>query len=427
MALFNYASKDLTLKVVYYGPGLSGKTTNLQYLHSKFEPGKKGKLLSLSTESDRTLFFDFLPVDLGKIKEFRVRFQLYTVPGQVRYNATRKLVLKGADAIVFVADSQNEMKEHNIESMEDMRENLVSNNIELSTVPMVFQYNKRDLPNIMTVLEIDSDINHAGLPVIEAEAINGKGVEETFQTITKILIKDFANRYNVQFEKAAREETYLSKTVVPFQKSQPARPEPFEMPEMVRLETARMLDEIPIRPQIKTSPVREESGPATAPEERIFEQEVPALKDVLITEEALNLREIPAAEEASVYEEVPPAQIEPVQEKAASELEISLLAESIQKLGSELQEKFSKLQEFMEREKKTTLEMSPDLSRALSRLNRELEGLRELHVSKAFSEDMIIELLNTVRHLKAEQARILSLVSDLGLKEPHRKRLFGIF
>jgi signal recognition particle receptor subunit beta len=145
MALFNYATKEITLKIVYYGPGLSGKTTNIQHLHAALNPETKGKLLSLATESYRTLFFDFLPVELGKIKDFSIRFQLYTVPGQVRYNATRKVVLKGADAVVFVADSQRDMKDQNIESLENMRENLISNNINPDEIPVVLQYNKRDL------------------------------------------------------------------------------------------------------------------------------------------------------------------------------------------------------------------------------------------------------------------------------------------
>src|SRR4030065_1095541 len=159
MALFNYATKEITLKIVYYGPGLSGKTTNIQNLHSALNPDNKGKLLSLSTESDRTLFFDFLPVELGKIKEFSIRFQLYTVPGQVRYNATRKVVLKGADAVVFVADSQREMREQNIESFENMRDNLIANNINPDEFPLVLQYNKRDLKNLLTVDELNTDLN----------------------------------------------------------------------------------------------------------------------------------------------------------------------------------------------------------------------------------------------------------------------------
>src|SRR3990172_1660209 len=196
MALFNYATKEITLKIVYYGPGLSGKTTNIQHLHVALHAENKGKLLSLSTESDRTLFFDFLPIELGKIKEFSIRFQLYTVPGQVRYNATRKVVLKGADAVVFVADSQREMRDQNIESFENMKENLISNNINPDGIPIVLQYNKRDLKNILTIDALSADINKNNTyDIIEAEAINGKGVEDTFQLITRLVLKDIARKH----------------------------------------------------------------------------------------------------------------------------------------------------------------------------------------------------------------------------------------
>ena len=201
MALFNYATKEITLKIVYYGPGLSGKTTNIQYLHSALNAESKGKLLSLSTESDRTLFFDFLPIELGKIKEFSVRFQLYTVPGQVRYNATRKVVLKGADAVVFVADSQRDMREQNIESLENMLENLTSNNINPDEISVVLQYNKRDLTNILTIDELNSDINkNNAFNIIEAEAITGKGVEDTFRLITRLVLKDIARKHKIEIQ-----------------------------------------------------------------------------------------------------------------------------------------------------------------------------------------------------------------------------------
>jgi small GTP-binding protein len=200
MALFNYATKEITLKVVYYGPGLCGKTTNLQYLHESMSPEKKGKLLSLSTDADRTLFFDFMPIHLGKIKGFNIRFQLYTVPGQVRYNATRKLVLKGGDAVVFVADSQSAMKEANIESLRNMKENLVANNIKPEDIPVVLQYNKRDLPNIMPIDEINQDINPTGDEVIQAVAVHGTGVYETFQLITKRLLRFISKKHNVQID-----------------------------------------------------------------------------------------------------------------------------------------------------------------------------------------------------------------------------------
>ncbi|HYA26745.1 MAG TPA: GTPase domain-containing protein [Thermodesulfovibrionales bacterium] len=197
MAFFNYATKEITLKVVYYGPGLSGKTTNLQHLYSILDASSRGKFISLSTESDRTLFFDFLPVELGKIRDFSVRFQLYTVPGQIRYNATRKLVLKGADAVVFVADSQHDMREQNIESLANMRENLISNNLNPDDIPVVLQYNKRDLPDILSVEELAADLNAAGHQSIEAAALKGQGVQETFRLVTKLLLKDIARKHRV--------------------------------------------------------------------------------------------------------------------------------------------------------------------------------------------------------------------------------------
>jgi hypothetical protein len=204
MSLFNYSTKELTIKIVYYGPGLSGKTTNLQYLHSVLNHERRGKLLSLATEADRTLFFDFLPVDLGKIRDFTVRFQLYTVPGQVRYNATRKLVLKGADAIIFVADSQREIREQNIESLKNMRENLIANNINPDDIPIILQYNKRDLPNILSIDELNKDLNgDRKYEYFESIAIDGVGVEDSFQRITKLTIKDIEKKHSINLQPIA--------------------------------------------------------------------------------------------------------------------------------------------------------------------------------------------------------------------------------
>ncbi|MBI5848404.1 MAG: GTPase domain-containing protein [Nitrospirae bacterium] len=232
MALFNYATKEITLKIVYYGPGLSGKTTNLQHLHAVLNPETKGKLLSLSTESDRTLFFDFLPIELGKIRDFSIRFQLYTVPGQVRYNATRKVVLKGADAVVFVADSQKEMKDQNIESFDNMMENLVSNNIDPDTIPIILQYNKRDLKNLLSIEELNQDLNKNNAhEVLEATAINGGGVEEAFKRITKLVLKDISRKHKIEIQPVeSKKEAPVSPKpepeAVPEQKKQEVRPEP---------------------------------------------------------------------------------------------------------------------------------------------------------------------------------------------------------
>ena len=183
MVLFNYAIREITAKLVYYGPGLCGKTTNLQFIHEKLDPGARGKLLSLATDGDRTLFFDFLPIEMGSINGYKVRFQLYTVPGQVHYNATRKLVLKGVDAVVFVADSQLSMVERNRESFENLVENLAENGYELARVPVVIQLNKRDLPNVASPGELVAAMGVEGFPVVEAVAYRGDGVFDTLKSV----------------------------------------------------------------------------------------------------------------------------------------------------------------------------------------------------------------------------------------------------
>ena len=253
MALFNYASKEITLKVVYYGPGLCGKTTNLQQLHEHMGSDKKGKLLSLSTDADRTLFFDFMPVQLGKIKDFNIRFQLYTVPGQVRYNATRKLVLKGADAIVFVADSQTAMKDQNVESIQNMKENLTANNINPDDIPVVLQYNKRDLKKIMSVEEMNGDMNPKATEIIEASAYEGWGVEETFQIVTKRLLKFISQKHNVKIDE---DEDVIAEKPDPVTTSTKDR-----VNITVEDKANRLLEEEPI---VEEAPVEAEEAPAPA-------------------------------------------------------------------------------------------------------------------------------------------------------------------
>jgi small GTP-binding protein len=201
MAVFNYSAKEITLKVVYYGPGFSGKTTNLQQLHAILPSDTTGKLISLATEADRTLFFDFLPVDFGKIKDFAIRVQLYTVPGQVKYNATRRLVLKGTDAVVFVADSQRELKEQNMESLKNLKENLVANNLDPDDIPLILQYNKRDLEGIMSEEEINRDLNIHNGPYFQAVASESKGVEKTFKETMSNLLDHMAKKYKIDIER----------------------------------------------------------------------------------------------------------------------------------------------------------------------------------------------------------------------------------
>jgi len=195
MVLFNYSTKELTAKVVYYGPGLCGKTTNLQWIHEKLPIKNKGKMLSLATETDRTLFFDFLPIEIGTIRGMRTRIQLYTVPGQVFYNATRRMVLKGADAVCFVADSQEAMLDANLESYENMRQNLEANEIDADEIPVVLQYNKRDLPNALPIEILNERMNPLNAPFYEAVAVKGVGVEDTLKAVTKLVFKALSVKY----------------------------------------------------------------------------------------------------------------------------------------------------------------------------------------------------------------------------------------
>jgi small GTP-binding protein len=195
LVLFNYALKELTAKIVYYGPGLSGKTSNLQYIYEELPIKNKGRMLTLATETDRTLYFDFLPVDAGVVRGIKTRVQLYTVPGQVFYNATRRMVLKGADGVVFVADSQKGMNEANLESLDNLRENLKAHDLKLEEMPIVLQFNKRDLQDICTLEEMNEVLNKMNAPFYEAVAKDGIGVEETLQAISGLVLKSVIDRY----------------------------------------------------------------------------------------------------------------------------------------------------------------------------------------------------------------------------------------
>ena len=221
MSLINYASREINCKIVYYGPGLGGKTTNLEHIYGKVSPETRGKLISLATETERTLFFDFLPVDLGTIRGFRTRFHLYTVPGQVYYNASRKLILKGVDGVVFVADSQIDRMEANLEAMQNLYDNMAQHGYDLTRMPFVIQYNKRDLPNAAAVSDLDAALNPGWpvedesrrkptpdpyrpgeylvreidgtwverVPTFEAVAVNGEGVFDTLKAVSKQVLK----------------------------------------------------------------------------------------------------------------------------------------------------------------------------------------------------------------------------------------------
>lgn len=194
MSRVSYSTREIVCKIVYYGPGRSGKTTNLQYIYSQVPSERKGEMVSLATETDRTLFFDFLPLDLGRISGFQTRLQLYTVPGQVYYNATRKLVLQGADGIVFVADSQASLVPENLASLRNLHENLLEQGMDLRDIPLVLQYNKRDLPNILTVEELEDELNFREVPSHPATALRGEGVFDTLRAISEAVLRRLAQR-----------------------------------------------------------------------------------------------------------------------------------------------------------------------------------------------------------------------------------------
>ena len=188
MSFINYNAKEIHCKVVYYGPSLGGKTTNLQWVYQKTAEDQKSKLVALNTDTERTLFFDFLPLNVGEIRGFRTRFHLYSVPGQVVYDASRKLILKGLDGVIFVADSQRERMEENIESLKNLEKNLQQQGYDINDIPIVIQYNKRDLPNAASMAELRSAINKFNAPEFEASAVEGKGVFEALKTVSKSII-----------------------------------------------------------------------------------------------------------------------------------------------------------------------------------------------------------------------------------------------
>ncbi len=190
MTFINYASREINCKIVYYGPGLCGKTTNLQYIYDSTAPTAKGKLISLATETDRTLFFDFMPLELGTVRGFKTRFHLYTVPGQVYYDASRKLILKGVDGVVFVADSQEERMDANVESLYNLEENLQSQGYDLMNLPYVLQLNKRDLPNVVPTEELAAELLKKSEPVFEAVASQGTGVFDTLKAVAKQVLTE---------------------------------------------------------------------------------------------------------------------------------------------------------------------------------------------------------------------------------------------
>ena len=279
MVLFNYATKEITAKIVYYGPGLCGKTTNLQFVYDSLPSNNKSKMLSLATKTDRTLFFDFLPLDLGKIRGMRTKLQLYTVPGQVYYNSTRQLVLKGADGIVFVADSQDHAIDANIESLQNLEDNLKRQGVRIRDIPVVIQYNKRDLPNAVSVAELDNQINKLHVPHYESVATTGLGVEDTLKGITQLVLVHLIRKYNLQGSEPLEREIQILNPQVP---QEPASPD-------------TLWDD--------TGEIVSASGPISAPNEAFVIDESVSGDNLPLVPSELIGGEQPAAEQ-SPFEEV---------------------------------------------------------------------------------------------------------------------------
>lgn len=287
MVLFNYATKEITAKIVYYGPGLCGKTTNLQFVYDSLPSNNKSKMLSLATKTDRTLFFDFLPLDLGKIRGMRTKLQLYTVPGQVYYNSTRQLVLKGADGVVFVADSQDHATDANIESLQNLEDNLKRQGVRIREIPLVIQYNKRDLPNALGIPDLDAEINKLGVPHFESVATTGIGVEETLKGVTQLVLQHLIKKYGLEgSEPLDREIQILNPTLAAeprphdslWDEDDPfADPSPTSVSEFT-LDDAGDADDIPLVPTELIG-----SAPAAAPQ-HVAEEPFEDFRDYFATD-----------------------------------------------------------------------------------------------------------------------------------------------
>jgi mutual gliding-motility protein MglA len=251
MALVNRAVNEITLKLVYYGPGLCGKTTNLERIHGDSKLQNKGKLLSMSTETDRTLFFDFMPMELGTVGGQKIRVQLYTVPGQVFYNATRKLVLRGADGVVFVADSQPSMRDSNMESLANLEENLRINRLDPARIPIVFQLNKRDLPELEPADEMRAYLGTGDAPVVEASALEGRGVRETLQKAISLILQNIKNNVDISLQEGTDAQLPAEELQPPARPQAAGAPSAAGAPEREVLsellaETQRMIQELQI-------------------------------------------------------------------------------------------------------------------------------------------------------------------------------------
>jgi signal recognition particle receptor subunit beta len=324
VVFFNYATMQMAAKIVYYGPGLCGKTTNLHHIYGHTSPTSRGEMVSLETETDRTLFFDLLPLDVGVIGGFKTRVQLYTVPGQVFYNTTRKLVLKGVDGMVFVADSQRAMKDANVESLNNLRSNLAEIGLKLEDLPLVFQYNKRDLANILSLEELQTSLNPANkYESYEACAVAGQGVFETLKAISKITLKSLKKRMLGGEERPSRPALSVEAAPPP-----PAAPPPAEPPKPVK---PKQPTAAPPPPPIAAAPVpktahetarRRPAPPPPPPAPPVEEFDGQDVETVTEFEQALNSLEAPLPDIESPGEPLEISEISFAESPASDEVPV---------------------------------------------------------------------------------------------------------
>ena len=353
MVLFNYATRELTAKIVYYGAGLCGKTTNLEYIHKSLPEKTRGKMLSLATQTDRTLFFDFLPIDLGSVKGMKTRVQLYTVPGQVFYDATRKLVLKGADGVVFVVDSQRQMLDSNLDSLQNLAQNLQENNLDINAIPLVVQYNKRDLPDLLTIKEMNQKINRTNAPFYEAIAITGYGVQDTLKGIATIVLQTLSRRYS----KEEKEEPIptLEKTVVTAPPKEPEvesidlTPLVEEVKELPNADELEVHEEITLDPVVDVAAQSIEDSVSLGELEEVHELQPEIQEEYAAT--AVAVESLPSSEMSEEYSA--PAELSSSNVSASASVAVDVSKSKRPSLPPDLQQ----LEEQLGRRKLTTKKM----------------------------------------------------------------------
>lgn len=371
MVFFNWATMQMAAKIVYYGPGLCGKTTNLSFIYAKTAPNSRGEMVSLETETDRTLFFDLLPLEVGKVGGFRTRLQLYTVPGQVFYNTTRKLVLKGVDGIVFVADSQRPMADANVESFNNLKENLQELGIDFASVPLVLQYNKRDLKNILSVEELNAALNPDGkYQFFEAVATQGVGVFETLKAITKLTLKTLRTRMVAQEAKAEAVRPEAAPPPPPPVQIPPAPPAP---PPKVSFSPDRLASAV--EQELPSPPVVEVlTEPVAPPVEELPESAVTAPPVEPLEVAAATAEPEPPVEFATTPEPAPPAASEVRHVRVSSSLDILAELENLRKAST--------YKAPVEEAPKPTLDLDALLAGSLNS-RQEVRKKVEEHVGKA--------------------------------------------